>query len=472
MNVKSKFTDMNQLLINMEILASKFDQPFAAFSDNKYIADLFVDIDNVYSCINITGFCLDEVLNKLKSILTLPFCEEDYISAVKIVSILYECIKKWYFVNIHNENTYNDILLSNFFHTQYKKNALMIYILHPFIFPDEVPQHTNQPEARAMADVLSDMGYNVDIINIQYNGELSYDSYDLVIGSGPKFDEACLRVGESSRYRTICYLTESSPYFSNIAELKRLRDFEKRNNRLFAMERQSTRLFNISALIKADAAICLGNRQTAFTYENVFHKIYSLNVSGFSNCPLPALTKNSQENRKHFLWYGGAGPIHKGLDLCIETFRILPELHLAIVGELPDEFYQFYKSDIENLENISYYGFLTIDSLAYRQVAEQCGFCIVPSCSEGQSTAVITAMFSGILPVCTREIGIDLLEAGGFVIEDIRIDRLVLLVQKLSKIDENEFLIRQQQVYRYVSDNHTIEKYSCNLRAILDDITV
>lgn len=461
-----KLTAMTRSYTSTEALAARFDQPYAEWSTQEDISAIRNLIDDIQCPGDSVRLPLQEILARLRLLLKPPVQEDSYTTAKQIVAMLYEIIQKWYLIRIHDETTYNEVLLYNHFQTHHKKKALMIYILYPFLFPDAVPQHTNQVEAPIMAKVLSDKGYDVDIINTQYTKKLDLDRYDLILGFGPRFDEACYNRRKGSL--AICYLTESSPYFSNPAELKRLRDLEKRHQYLPRPERLSTRLLDLAALMRADSAICLGNQQTVSTYKDMFHRIYPLNVTGFSDFPFPALHKTYPENAKNFLWYGGAGPIHKGLDLCIEAFRSLPDLHLSIVGELTDEFYGLYKADIENAENISYHGFLQKDSIAFRQISEQCGFCLVPSCSEGQSTAVITTMFSGLLPVCTKEIGIDVVEAGGFLIEDIRIDRLTALIRKLSMIDENDLFARQQKVYHYATEKHTTESYAQDLSTILD----
>lgn len=461
-----KLTAMTRSYTSTEALFHKFDLPYAEWSTQINITDIHNLIDNIQCPKDSVGLPLYETTEKLRFLLRPPVQENSYMIAKQIISMLFEVIQKWYLLNIHDEATYNEVLIANHYQTHNEKRALIIYILYPFLFPDAVPQHTNQIEVQIMAKVLSDKGYDVDIINTQYTKELDFNRYDLILGFGPRFDEACYNRRKGSL--AICYLTESSPYFSNPAEIKRLRDFEKRNHYLPSSERLSSRMLDLAALMRADSAICLGNQQTISTYKDMFHTIYPLNVTGFSDFPFPVLHKTYPENAKNFLWYGGAGPIHKGLDLCIEAFRSLPDLHLSIVGELTDEFYHLYKSDIENAENISCHGFLKKDSLAFRQVSEQCGFCLVPSCSEGQSTAVVTAMFSGLIPICTKEVGIDVVDAGGFLIEDIRIDRLTALIRKLSMIDESDLFARQQKVYHHAIEKHTIESYTQDLSRILD----
>lgn len=376
-------------------------------------------------------------------------------------------VKTVYLWQMHKEETYEEAMIENVFSTGYEKNVLIAYILYPFLFGNDSPGHTNQVEAKIMAQTFSDLGYNVDIVNTRYKGTVNINKYQVVLGYGDFFDKICLqRQGDCKK---IYYLTEKSPYFSNLAELKRWRYFQQRNGFLPDFERQNFVLLNLRAMAGADAAICIGNESTLETYENMFTEIYGINVTGFSEYQYNRIRKAPDCN-KNFLWYGGAGAIHKGLDLCIEAFRSMPDLNLYIVGKPSKGFYDFYKKDIEEAENIAYYGFLNKSSMEYEEVCRQCAFCICPSCSESQSTAVITAMFSGMIPIATKEAGIDLHLSGGIEIEEATVENIINIVRSASTIPETELYKKMQEVYSYTENNHSTKQYKKRLRSILENI--
>lgn len=372
-----------------------------------------------------------------------------------------------YMMNISSESSYKEEIIINHFNTDYNKNALLVYILRPFIFPNIPISHTNQVEAGIIARTLSERGFNLDLINSQYIGEIDYEKYDLIIGEGITFENICKKINKKDT-KTIYYLTRASSYFFNMASLKRLRYFELRNGFLPNFERFTMDLLDLPTLTKINTAICLGNEHTVSTYKDIFSNIYPLNVTGFSDFTLPTISKSN--NPKNFLWYGGAGAIHKGLDLCIEAFRLLPDLNLHIVGNVSSEFFNFYKNDFEQSKNVFYYGFLLKDSEEFKYICEECSYHLNPSCSESQSTAVITTMFSGIVPVCTVENGIDIEKVGGFFINDITIDSLCQLIRRLSNINKEELLERQKKVYEYCTIYHSEENYYNNLNRIFDNI--
>lgn len=388
-----------------------------------------------------------------------------------IVNKMNEIVRKLYMSLVRSEETYKNELIENYYHTDYRRKALIIYILFPFLYPDAPYGHTNQQEAVKMAEELTKRHYNVDIVNTWYRGRMDVNQYDIVIGAGGCVEDilSARQKSFSDNTKIIYYLTMASGYFSNTAEIKRYQYFRKRNGFLPDYERQTSYTLNLSALRNADAAICIGNNHTISTYDGMFSKIYPINVSGFADCALPQLNKSPQAGI-NFLWYGGAGAIHKGVDLCIEVFRRLPQLNLYIVGEIPYKIYEFYKNDIENATNLFYYGYLSKDSAEYREVCEQCGYIILPSCSEGQSTAVITAMFSGMIPVCTKETGIDVNMAGGYIIDDISLDGMERLIRLISELPENIRLEKQKQTYEYVMAHHTLDAYGKRFGDIIDDI--
>lgn len=378
-------------------------------------------------------------------------------------------IQQMYLACMHDEGSYHKVLLENYYQTSYGKNALVFYVVYPFLFPAAVPGHTNQVEVRAMTEVLKELGYNVDIANTRYSGEVEPGRYSLVIGSGACFERILPQLLPQSV--SLCYLTESSPYFANPAELRRLREFQRRNGSFPSFERQSQNFLNLAALSYAKAAICIGNQHTADTYTDMFDAIYPINVTGFTGNFILDKNKKQPDNRKHFLWYGGAGPIHKGLDLCIEAFRELPEVCLHIVGAATGEFYDFYREDLEQRENIFYYGFLGKEDELFQNVCARCGWVLSPSCSEGQSTSVITAMAAGMIPVCTKETGLDVEDYGGAWITDCSVQGLVDKVKELASVPEEEVEKRQQQAFEMVKQRHTIEHYKKQLGDILREVT-
>ena len=461
-----KIRKMDKISVGLELLVTDLQKCYEENYQEQWRKVAYNRLTELKNDSNELHLEITGLLDKIQGLIAGALDDELYSMVYSFVQKTQDIFNKLYLYNVHSEETYKEECIENYYGTQYEKNALLIYILHPFIFEDMVPEHTNQVEVKIIAETLREKGYNVDLVNTRYLGKIDSEKYDVVLGAGKAFEELCCNHGE--RTKAIYYLTTASSYFNNVEELKRLCYFEKRNHYKPQFERISMDLLNLPAMAKADAAICLGNEHTASTYEGVFSQIYPLNVTGFSDFRLPDIQKS--HGTKSFLWYGGTGPIHKGLDLCIEAFRSLPDLKLHIVGEVTTDFYNVYRQDIEDSENVLYYGFLKKDSEVFKQVCEECTYCIFPSCSEGQSTSVVSTLFSGVIPVCTRAVGIDVEKAGGVWIENIEVDALADLMKNLSGMDCEEVAVRQQKAYEYAVTNHTERNYKEALHTILNKI--
>lgn len=463
-----KLTAIDQLYIQTEKLLQNYHEYLGDTSAVEPREMCRENIRQMETCSKISGTELGGLLETIEQILAVSGQSAVALQMEDSIRMLQQNIKKLYLAAICDEGSYRKVKLENYYGTTYGKKALISYIVYPFLYPNAAVGHTNQQEARMMARILHEMGYDVDIVNTKYTGELVADDYEIMIGSGKCFDDACVNC--HSNTKKIYYLTEASPYFANVAELQRLQAFKKRNQRSLPFERQANNRFDLQTLSMMDAAICIGNDWTVSTYEGMFQKIYPLDVSGFQLNMQPDFESEDMERQKNFMWYGGAGPVHKGLDLCIEAFRSLPNLNLHIVGEPNAQFYDFYRKDIEEGTNIFYYGFLNKDSQEFIDVCNTCAYCVSPSCSEGQSTSVLTAMFAGMIPVCTVETGIDLEKCGGIYIEDVGIDALCELLNELAALPANEVKQRRMTAYEYVCKDHTLDSYRRNMEYILSDI--
>lgn len=463
-----KLDKLDRLYVKAQTLTADYEKFCSAGYTEDDLQSCIADIEEIKTACEGTGLELNAVCDSLLNVFRLPKALSDNHDILNILTSMQQQCQKAYLASICDEGTYRHVKLENYFNTANERTALIIYIVYPFLFPQAPLAHTNQQEARVMAELLKERGYNVDIVNTRYEDYIQVKDYALIIGSGGVFEELCVRKGQETL--AIYYLTVSSPYFANVAEMQRLYDFWKRNHHRLPFERQIRTCLDLNALAQADAAVCIGNQWTTSTYEGMFTRLYPLDVSGFNLDTVPDFNADVSEMQRHFMWYGGAGPVRKGLDLCIEAFRKLPDLTLHIVGGLNTAFYDFYRKDIEEAENIYYYGFLNYKSAEFAEVCKTCAYCVSPSSTEGQSTSVLTAMHAGMIPVCTVQTGIDMEKCGGIWIEEIGVDALAALFERLSELPPDEVKRRRTAAFSYVRQNHTLESYRNNLSRILEQI--
>ncbi|MBI5150458.1 MAG: glycosyltransferase [Candidatus Omnitrophica bacterium] len=214
-----------------------------------------------------------------------------------------------------------------------------------------------------------------------------------------------------------------------------------------------------------DALIVLGNRVTAETYR-LFDglTIYPLDATAF--IPSKPFQRSVSSSRKSFLWFGGCGLVHKGLDLCLEYFSQHPELTLHICGLREDDFFQAYQDELSQ-KNIIYHGCVDVLSDTFRDIAAQCLFTILPSCSEGQATALLTSMATGLIPVASRETGVDIQDRG-FLIEFLTPEKVGEAVQRALNTAEPVLENMSETCRRSILASHEISVFRKNFRHIIE----
>ena len=89
--------------------------------------------------------------------------------------------------------------------------------------------------------------------------------------------------------------------------------------------------------------------------------------------------KDFNNAKKHFLWFGSSGMIHKGLDLLLDIFSKREEIHLHICGPLEgnQSFNKLFTMSYLK-PNIHYHGFVSINSTLFKEAAAKMRFCYFP----------------------------------------------------------------------------------------------
>ena len=174
-----------------------------------------------------------------------------------------------------------------------------------------------------------------------------------------------------------------------------------------------------ASLARADLATLVGDASTAATFPaEVRPKLHLVPVTG------SALARRRDVERAsfgpEFLWFGGRGAVHKGLDLLLEVFAARPDLVLHVVGPYEHErdFVDAYRRELR-APNVRAHGFLEPSGRAFQRLARRLSAFFLPSCSESTSTAAVTCMQYGILPVLSDRCGIDVGADRGLILRDL-----------------------------------------------------
>lgn len=364
------------------------------------------------------------------------------------------------------------MILENVFNTSFSKNLLMSYITSPFIEGTQY-SHTNTLEARIIAEIFSEFGYNIDVV--QFYDKVHFDNikkYDLVFGFGESFcdsfywtDKNVFRIF----YGTGCYVA-----FQNYQTLKRVYDvYLKRGILIPESGRLVDKTWSLHSHL-ADALIILGNEHTAQTYSNTNIKgeIYSMPASYFDVYKPDLSAKDYSKASKHFLWFGSSGLIHKGLDLVLEIFSKRRDIYLHVCGPIKNEpgFEKLYYKELYENPNIICYDFIDINSDLFIEILNQCAFTIFPSASEGCSPSVITTMGNGgLIPLITRACGINS-PVSNFMIDYPNAHNVRQAIDRAIVLSPSELLNRSIECLEYARKVHSIDQFRNNFSEIINTV--
>lgn len=357
----------------------------------------------------------------------------------------------------------NYIFLRDVYRSRQSRRVLISYIKEPFRRASFV--HTNFFEVTAAAKIFDSLGFRVDVMH--YEGRIPrLDTYDVIYGFGDVFQSYF--EGGGGRAKTIYYGAGMHVCHQNNATLKRLRDVYRRKGIWLCRSGRYVEKTWTYQTTLVDGIIALGNDRCADTYR----KHYDGPVL---SCPAPffktldykdIMLARRVESRNGYLWFGSAGLVHKGLDLCLEYFQTRPELQLHICGhlELEPDFINAYRSALFESPNIHVHGFVSVQSEAFKHILENCAFVVFPSCSEGGGASVLTVIGNGaLIPVVSRESSIT--PEYGVIIEELTPDGFASAITKTMDMSDEQIKLRQSMSAELVVKENSINNYEQVLRS-------
>jgi glycosyltransferase involved in cell wall biosynthesis len=346
-------------------------------------------------------------------------------------------------------------------------NVLISYIVEPFLHPERpVPSsHTHFGEAVIMARTFLDLGFNVDVIDYRNDIAEPRKRYDVFVGARENFERLTQYL--PARCLKIAHLDTSHFLFNNQAAYARALALQQRRGTTCL----SLRLLDKDkALEHADVGALLGNAVTAETYAYAGKPMHCLPGPAVTSYAFPEY-KNYDTCRRRFLWFGSKGFVHKGLDLALEVFATLPDYELWICGPIAEDatFQNIYRHELRECPNIHVLGWVDVTSPRFLEVAQQCLALVFPSCAEGLSVSSVTCMHAGMIPMLTRETGVDVHDYGVLLrettLEDIRHAVVALAQQPVAELER-----MTRAAWTYARVRHTRERYASEYRRMLEQL--
>lgn len=310
------------------------------------------------------------------------------------------------------------------------KRALLSYITVPFLLAADDPSNTrfsNIGLARTIVEVLNDLGYVVDIVEYNDTRFRPRHKYDVFLGHGGDNFEKIARVLPSTTAK-IYFSTGSYWRIWNELELARVDYLYQRRGFRIEPDRIITRSEEW-ANVNADGIIALGNSYVRQSYAGFPHVI-NVNNATYHDVGYDPESKDYARGRNGFLYFAGAGNLHKGLDLLLDAFPQLDE-HLYVCQVLSPEFARLYQHELNACPNIHNIGHISLRSRQFYELVNKCNFIILPSCGEGQPGSVLDCMQYGLIPVVSKESNIDTANFG-VTFEQCTVEAIAAVVQDLA----------------------------------------
>ncbi|RKT47400.1 glycosyltransferase involved in cell wall biosynthesis [Thiocapsa rosea] len=352
--------------------------------------------------------------------------------------------------------------------------VLLAHIVQAFIrgTPDSLrTSHNHFAEAVAIVDALLELGYAVDVISYRNTTFHPHIRYDLFISSRVNFELIAKRLPRETI--KIVHLDTAHWLHNNAAALNRC--LEVRRERHVALA--SYKLLEPTwAIDSADYATLLGNEVTYETYRFGNTPVFQLPNPAVRLYPCP-INKDLGRVRHHFIWLGSRGFIQKGLDLVLAAFARMPEYRLTVCGPISQEpdFAKAFHKELYETPNIRTHGWIDVGGHEFQQLANECIGLIYPSCAEGAAGAVVTCMQAGLIPIISRESGIDIDESlglmlGSFMHGSVTVESLMEATRRIAGQPADALKDMAVESWRIARSTYSPENYKAVFTSIIRQI--
>ncbi len=365
---------------------------------------------------------------------------------------------KNYYKNLRRMNICIENINLNLITNQ--KRVLYVYLENQFLgYDSDKVFATNILESSIILKNFIEKDYVVDVINfddlISFK-KLSNKKYDLIFGLGKVYLEACKK---NLSAKKVLYLTENFPEKSYELEMERVNYYKARKNKKIKLSR-SLKYYTQEHIDISDVFI-----KTDVPKKDEYigdKRLYFISPTGLKNNNVEFVSKDHMKTRNEFLWFGSNGAIHKGLDILVDIFEKRDDITLHICGISKKD---KRKIKLPKKSNIINHGKISVGSDKYLKLVKSVSYMILPSCSEGRSTSVLTSMRHGLIPIICRYNGFKSNEA--IILEDYKVEYIEKIINELMKKPVEWLEKEEKRYFDLANENATLEAFYVNFKEIL-----
>ena len=339
-------------------------------------------------------------------------------------------------------------------------------------FPRRALVSAGTADSLELAEVLHELGYQVDAINPTETRAPDYSQFELLCGWGEPL--ANLFRQEAVRLpRTVLFSAGSYLPVVNGASLRRLAEvYRRRGVWLPGSARLGNQGLGVESVV--DGLLVLGNEATADTYRPFTSRPIHPLPPCFDVLADPAEILAARElagARRNFLWCSGSGLVHQGLDLALQAFARHPDLHLHVFGALEQEpgFLRAFDRELNHSPNIHLEGRLEHQSPGFRATLLASAFVLAPSCAECEVPVLDLCGNGGLVPLLTRSCGIDLMDFG-IRVEDTTVEAVEAALLQAQSLSDAELDWRTRGSAAFFRREHSPDQQHRRLKQALQAI--
>jgi glycosyltransferase involved in cell wall biosynthesis len=350
----------------------------------------------------------------------------------------------------------------NLYRTSYRKRICISYLTGPFLESNHF-KHQNFLTSHIVAEVFSELGYNVDVYDYLADVSIPYDSYDIIFGIGDNFERSFYSADRS--ILRIHLITGTHQELHNANGLMSIRDFYKLSGIWLADETNIMAENHYYSMYEADIGLIMAEGFVFEHCKSVFtNKLYTLNnniLGTFLHLPEKThLTSN-------FLFLSGGKQITKGLPFVLEVARLHRGINFYIVIPELDTILEKYYGDVLGQSNVFLFKDLRMDSTEMKEIIEWSSFVIAPSYVDGLPGGTIEPMSAGLVPIVSKYCGFGKQDFV-FELEELSVECLSNMLSRLASMNKNTYLSHSRQVRAYALENYTKDKVKMQLKDILN----
>ena len=122
------------------------------------------------------------------------------------------------------------------------------------------------------------------------------------------------------------------------------------------------------------------------------------------------------------------------------------------------DFCEEYRHELFECPNVFPTGWVDINGAMFREITEKCAYALMPSCSEGCAGSILSVMSAGVIPIISRECGID--GKGAVNLPDCSISTIERYVDEYSHKSDQWIKERSEQCVRDIEELYSFESFS------------